>query len=86
MNDTPQHIFKKQFDIIYKRSDAEKIEGLFEMTELSRSIILDRLREKYPEMSEADLKAELFKIFYKDDFDPIKLDKIAESIREYKAS
>ena len=86
MNDTPQHIFKKQFDIIYKRSDAEKIERWLELTELSRTIILDQLREKHPEMSERDLIAELFKIFYRNDFTPEKLNIIAESIREYKVS
>ena len=86
MNDTPKHILKKQLEIINKRSDAEKIERWLELTELSRNIILDQLREKHPEMSERDLIAELFKIFYKNDFTPEKLNIIAESIREYKAS
>ncbi|HQM83081.1 MAG TPA: hypothetical protein PLD55_00210 [bacterium] len=86
MNDTPKHILKKQLEIINKRSDAEKIERWLELTELSRTIILDQLREKHPEMSERDLIAELFKIFYKNDFTPEKLNIIAESIREYKAS
>lgn len=84
MNDTPKHILKKQLEIINKRSDAEKIERWLELTELSRTIILDQLREKHPEMSERDLIAELFKIFYKNDFTPEKLNIIAESIREYK--
>ena len=37
-------------------------------------------------MSERDLIAELFKIFYRNDFTPEKLNIIAESIREYKVS
>lgn len=86
MNDTPKHILQKQLEIINKRSDAEKIERWLELTELSRTIILDQLREKHPEMSERDLIAELFKIFYKNDFTPEKLNIIAESIREYEAS
>jgi hypothetical protein len=86
MNDTPKHILQKQLEIINKRSDAEKIERWLELTELSRTIILDQLREKHPEMSERDLIAELFKIFYRNDFTPEKLNIIAESIREYKAS
>ncbi|HRQ69882.1 MAG TPA: hypothetical protein PLW78_06240, partial [bacterium] len=65
MNDTPKHILQKQLEIINKRSDAEKIERWLELTELSRTIILDQLREKHPEMSERDLIAELFKIFYR---------------------
>jgi len=83
MNDTPKHILKKQFEIINKRSDADKIERLLELTELSRNIILNQLREKHPEMNERELIAELFKIFYKNDFTPEKLDIIADSIREY---
>ncbi|HPA57805.1 MAG TPA: hypothetical protein PLT70_10300 [bacterium] len=86
MNDTPKHILQKQLEIINKRSDAEKIERWLELTELSRTIILDQLREKHPEMSERDLIAELFKIFYRNDFTPEKLNIIAESIREYKVS
>ena len=86
MNDTPKHILQKQLEIINKRSDAEKIERWLELTELSRNIILDQLREKHPEMSERELIAELFKIFYKNDFTPEKLNIIAESIREYKVS
>ncbi|HPG37110.1 MAG TPA: hypothetical protein PLG63_12300, partial [bacterium] len=81
MNDTPKHILQKQLEIINKRSDAEKIERWLELTELSRTIILDQLREKHPEMSERDLIAELFKIFYRNDFTPEKLNIIAESIR-----
>ena len=84
MNDTPRHILKKQFEIINKRTDAEKIERWLELTDLSRNIILDQLRQKHPEMSERELIAELFKIFYKNEFTPEKLDIIADSIRQYK--
>ena len=83
MNDTPKHILIKQFEIYYAKPLKEKIEGLFEMTELSRSIILNQLRQKNPEWSEIDLKIELFKIFYKFDFDTKTLNKIAEQMREF---
>lgn len=82
MNDTPEHIRKKQFEIYNRKSDAEKMKGLFDLTELSRKIILDQLRKKNPEMSEIDLKVELFRIFYKDDFNPEKLNEISEFLRK----
>lgn len=83
MNDTPDYIIKKQFDIIYNRPISEKIRSLFEMTELSRNIILNQLRLKNPGMSKVDLQIELFRVFYREDFSPEKLDRIAQQMREY---
>lgn len=81
MNDTPKHILQKQFEIIYAKLLREKIAGLFEMTELSRKKILNQLRIKNPNLSEIDLKVELFKAFYKYDFDKDTLNKIADEMR-----
>jgi hypothetical protein len=83
MNDTPKFILQKQFEIIYAKPLKEKITGLFEMTELSRKIILNQLRIKNPELSEIDLKVELFKAFYKFDFDKETLNKIAENMKHF---
>jgi len=83
MNDTPKHILQKQFDIIYAKPMKDKIAGLFEMTELSRNIITNQLKQKHPEYTEIDLKIELFKIFYKYDFDNDTLNKIADKMRQF---
>lgn len=83
MNDTPKHIMQKQFDIVFARPMKDKIAGLFEMTELSRKIILNQLRQQRPELSEVDLKVELFKTFYKYDFDIETLNKIADEMRKF---
>lgn len=83
MNDTPKFILQKQFEIIYARPLKDKIAGLFEMTELSRNIILNQLKIKNPELSEIDLKIELFKKFYKFDFDNETLNKIADKMRHF---
>ncbi len=53
------------------------------MTELSRSIILNQLKQKNPEYTEIDLKIELFKKFYKFDFDNETLNKIADKMRQF---
>jgi hypothetical protein len=82
MNDTPEHIRKKQNEIYNRKSYAEKSKYVFDLTELSRKIIVDQLRKNNPEMSETDLKVELFRIFYKDDFEPEKLDEISEFLRK----
>ena len=83
MNDTPKFILKKQFEIMYAKPMKDKIAGLFEMTELSRKIILNQLHIKNPKLSEIDLKIELFKAFYKFDFDKETLNKIAEKMRDF---
>ncbi len=83
MNDTPKHILKKQFEIINSIPLREKLLNLFELTELSRTIIENRIKEKHPDISEIDLKIELFRCFYKYDFDEAKMNKIIYSMREY---
>ena len=60
-----------------------RLEGLFEMTDLSRKIIQNRIIAKNPEISEVELKVELFKIFYQSDFDEHSLQQIADSIKQY---
>jgi len=83
MNDTPKYILQKQFEIIYAKPLQDKIAGLFEMTELSRNIILNQLKQKNPGLSEIDLKIELFRKFYKFDFDNATLNKIIEEMRQF---
>ena len=60
-----------------------RLEALFEMTDLSRKIIQDRIRAKNPNISEVELKVELFKVFYQSDFDEHSLQQIADSIKQY---
>ena len=59
----------------------ERLKGLFEMTELSRSIILNQIRQERPELTEVEAKIDLFKVFYKSDFDEETLNKIAEEMK-----
>ena len=83
MNDTPKHILQKQFDIIYAKPLKERIAGVFEMTELSRKIIQNQLLLKHPELTEVEVKIELFKIFYRSDFDKETLIRISENMKTF---
>jgi hypothetical protein len=83
MNDTPKYILQKQFDIIHSKPLSERIKGLFEMTELSRKIILNQLHLKNPELTEFELKTELFKNFYKYDFEKDHLNQIVENMKQF---
>jgi len=83
MDDTPKHVLQKQFEIMYSKPLKDKIRNLFEMTELSRSIILNQLRLRNPHLSEIELKIELFKTFYRSDFDEETLHKITSEMKEF---
>ena len=83
MNDTPRVVLKKQFEIINAKPLREKVEGLFEMTELSRKIIQNQLTSRHPEMSETEIKIEMFKIFYKSDFNETILFQITEQMKHF---
>ena len=83
MNDTPRYVLQKQFEIMNAKPLRDRILGLFEMTELSRNIILNQLHRKNPELNEIDLKIELFKAFYRIDFDEETLNKIAGKMKEF---
>ncbi len=81
MNDTPKHIYQKQFEIIISKPLKERLENVFEMTELSRKIIKNRIKSKHPDISEIDLKIELFKTFYRFDFDEKTIEHIANEMK-----
>ena len=83
MNDTTKFIQQKQFEIIMSKPLKERLAGIFEMTDLSRKIIRNRLNIKNPDITEVDLKIELFKTFYRFDFDNNSLIQIAESMKRF---
>ena len=83
MNDTPKYILQKQFEIIYAKPLKERINGIFEMTELSRKIIENQIRSKRPDLSEIEIKIELFKAFYRFDFNKETLNLIAEKMKHF---
>lgn len=74
---------KKQFEIIHSKPLKERVENMFEMTELSRKIIQNRIRLKTPDISEIELKIETFKTFYRQDFDNETLEQVISSMRCY---
>ena len=61
----------------------KRLDSLFEMTDLSRKIIQNRIIANNPNITEVDLKVELFKVFYQFDFDRNLLYQIADSIKQY---
>jgi hypothetical protein len=83
MNDTERDIKQKQHEIVMSQPLRKRLDNLFEMTDLSRKIIENRILARNPKISDVELKVELFKVFYRFDFDVHSLNQIAESIRQY---
>jgi hypothetical protein len=83
MRDTPKYVLQKQFEIIHAKPLKERIKGIFEMTELSRKIIQNQIQSKRPELSEIELKVELFKAFYRSDFNAETLSLIARKMKHF---
>ena len=81
MNDTPKYIMQKQFEIIFAKPLNERLNSLFEMTELSRNILKNRIKIQEPKLSKIDLQVKLFKMFYRFDFDKETLNLIAENMK-----
>ncbi len=83
MNDTPKYILEKQFEIVMEKPLQERVRNLFEMTELSRRIIRNRIEANNPDIPEVELNIELFKAFYRSDFDDHSLNQIADSMKRF---
>lgn len=83
MNDTSSEMLKKQFEIVAMKTMEERINGLFEMTELSRQIIQNRIISANPEITDIELRIETFKTFYHQDFNGETMRKIVSSMKQH---
>ena len=77
MKDTTAEIEKKQRDLFMAKSPGERLAICLEMTDFARALVETRIKSKHPNISGLNLKAEVFKHFYKNDFKPDELEKIA---------
>ena len=81
MNDTPPEIHQKQRDIIMSKSPKERFEMGIQMMEDARSLVEDGIRMSNPGILALELKIEVFKRYYKNDFLPEELDVIIQSLK-----
>jgi hypothetical protein len=81
MKDTPINIQKKQLEIFMAKSEEERLTICLEMIDFGRSLAETGIKENNPKITAADLKAELFKLFYKKDFETDELEKIADWLK-----
>ena len=77
MNDTYSKISKIYNEMLMEKSNNERMLMGFSMFETAKKIVLASINNK------KNLKVELFKRFYKNDFNEKKLKKIIRSIKKY---
>ncbi len=77
MKDTKTKIEKKQKEIFMAKSPGERLAICLEMTDFARALVESGIKAKNPNISSFELRAEVFKRFYKNDFKPDELEKIA---------
>ena len=83
MKDTTDEMLNKQREIIFSKTLAERFMMGIEMCEDVRKIVKSSIKNKNPGISKLDLKIEVFKRYYTNDFSQKELDLIIESMRRY---
>ena len=83
MTDTPRHIYKIQQDIIVAKPMRERMLMGFAMIDDARTMVENSIKIKNPSITKAELAVAVFKRFYKNDFSPELLEKIALGIYQY---
>ena len=82
MNDTPDHIYKIQDAIFNSWSVEERFRRGAEMMDDGRRLVESSIRNANPDISEKELKAQVFKRFYENDFTEKALDDILVFLRK----
>jgi hypothetical protein len=81
MQDTTPEIRQKQFEIIFYKTEEERLMMGLEMMEDMRKMVMRSINLKKPGISETDRKIEFVKRYYKPDFTTEQMDRIIQWFR-----
>lgn len=70
MNDTTPDIEEKVREMMQSKTPYERLKMGASMYETSKILVTRAIREKNPNISNSELRKEIFLIFYDDDFTP----------------
>jgi hypothetical protein len=82
MNDTSEHMRKKQAEIMLAMTPYERFMQGIEMIEYVRTIAENSIRRQNPGISPLDLKIEMFRKYYKTDFPADQIKEIENWMRK----
>lgn len=80
MHDTSREAEEQMHKMISQKTPLERVMMGCSMYETSRQLIVRALRESNPQISENELRKEVFLKFYGNDFDPKTREKILEHL------
>jgi hypothetical protein len=82
MHDTSLAMDEKMRELIRAKTPLERLEMGCSMYETSRYLVQRSILESNPSISEKDLRKELFLKFYKNDFSPEEVERIAKHLQK----
>jgi len=81
MKDTPPDVEAVYREMLMAKSPGERVAMATRMFQTAKKLVIAGLRDRYGDLSEADLREKLFLIFYGDDFSEEERGKIVEMVR-----
>lgn len=80
MTDTPDFIAQKQFEIVMRKSVAQRLLLTDAMIRQSRRLAITRIKKAHPDCSEQELKYLIIKEYYAEDLGPERLNDLRTSL------
>ena len=80
MTDTPDFIAQKQFEIVMRKSVAQRLSLTDAMIRQSRQLAISRIKKTHPDCSEQELKYLIIKEYYAEDLGPERLNDLRTSL------
>lgn len=83
MTDTQSEIYAKQLEVFLAKSDAERFSIIEELLFFGRKVTENTILSEDKDLSEAELKVEVFRRCYANHYSSEELNRIADSMRKY---
>ena len=81
MNDTPPEVVAEVIALLMERSEGERAMMAFEMFDMARALMTADIRARHPDISDRELRVQIFERTYGNDFDEAARADIARRIR-----
>ena len=81
MSDTPPDVDQAVTFLMMQRSESDRAMMAFEMFDLARALMTADIRARHPEISEVELRVQIFERTYGADFTPADQARIVRRLR-----
>ena len=76
MHDTPAHMTEKLCEMMQSKTPQDRLEMTWSMYRTSKNLMISYIKKKNPNITNTELKQEIFLRFYKNDFNEEQIKKI----------